>query len=427
VDPSSLIFVAIIGVWVAYLVPHWLRRRDELSQSRTPDRFSGGLRVLQRRSRKSRPDRSVHRSGDAVLTSPRVVVDADGEFLYIPADRALAARAQRQAVEVAHAAAVEAAAAAEADAAAAAEADVAAVEVESKADAETVEAEAEAVEVEAVEPEAEAVDVQVDAEAEADARARAIQQEAVAQAFARAEARKLLVDNTTAPASAAPDVQGPVDDADTAPHQPVPASSTPEAEMPEGPYDLEVAIANARLAARRRAVIMALLFVATVTSWGVVLGTSVSVLVAVPATVLLVLHALASRVAGLRSRETLMMIAVQVRSTEVAQPRVQQRQAMAPARSTDEAATATHTPDRVARRAAAVGASTWDPVPVPPPTYTLKPAVHRPEPAPLDLPAAPAAAVSRGALPRRAADVERILALESHLDELFEEPKVVNG
>jgi hypothetical protein len=198
--------------------------------------------------------------------------------------------------------------------------------------------------------------------------------------------------------------------------------------MTEGPYDLEVAIANARLAARRRAVIMVLLFIATVTSWAVVLASPAPAWVAVPATVLLVLHALASRVAGLRSRETLMMIAVQVHSAEVVQSRPQ-RQAMAKARPVEEAEAkaAPRTPDRVARRAAAVGASTWEPVPVPPPTYTLKPAVHRPEPAPLDLPAAPAAAVSRGALPRRAADVERILALESHLDELFEEPKVVNG
>lgn len=177
---------------------------------------------------------------------------------------------------------------------------------------------------------------------------------------------------------------------------------------------------------------MALLIVATVSSWVLVSASSVSTWVAAPATVLLVMHILASRVAGLRSRETLMTLAVHVQSSELIQARPQ-RQFMPPARSAEAAAAdePTRTPERVARRATAVGAETWEPVPVPPPTYTLKPAVHRPEPAPLDVPAAAKAdapaAVSRGALPRRAADIERILALESHLDELFEEPKVVNG
>ena len=199
--------------------------------------------------------------------------------------------------------------------------------------------------------------------------------------------------------------------------------------MPERPSDLEIAIGVARAAARRRAVIMAVLFAATTVSWVITSLSSLSAWVALPATVLLVMHVLASRVAGLRSREALMLLAVQVRSEEHVKARPQ-RQYAAPARSA-EVPVAAPTPDRVARRAAAVGAQTWDPIPVPPPAYTLKPAVHRPEPAPLDRPAAAQtgapAAVSRGALPRRAADIERILALESHLDELFEEPKVVNG
>ncbi|WP_246572494.1 hypothetical protein [Kineosporia corallincola] len=87
-QPSSLVLLAIVAVWAAYLVPHWVRRRDELSQSRTPDRFSGGLRVLKRRERRG----SSGRSGDPLLTSPRVIVDTDGELLYIPADRLLSER-----------------------------------------------------------------------------------------------------------------------------------------------------------------------------------------------------------------------------------------------------------------------------------------------------------------------------------------------
>jgi hypothetical protein len=51
VQPSSLVFVAIVVGWAAYLLPQWLRRRETLSQSRGTDRHSTGLRVLDRRTR----------------------------------------------------------------------------------------------------------------------------------------------------------------------------------------------------------------------------------------------------------------------------------------------------------------------------------------------------------------------------------------
>jgi hypothetical protein len=464
VDLSSLVFVAIIGVWAAYLVPHWLSRRDDLAQSRTPDRFSGGLRVLQRRSRKPRPDRADHRSGDAVLTSPRVVLDADGEYLYIPADRALAARAERRAAE---AAAVESAAVAPA---------VSEPAVSEPADFESGVDGSAVVESVAVESAngwpgsifagpvlAEPVlpgpvsagpdsvgpdsvgpvgDESVDAELiapESTVAAPIVAETVIVESVAGSgAAEESLVVAEQGPVEGHPPVEIPASGFSSAPlwstfapspqRASGPSASTPEADIPERPSDLEVAIGIARVAARRRARIMALLLVATVVSWVVTSVSSISAWVAVPSTVLLMMHVLASRVAGLRSRETLMMLAVQVQSAELVQTR-SQRSFAAPDRPAEVAAPA-HTPDRVARRAAAVGAETWEPIPVPPPTYTLKPAAHRPEPAPLDLPAAgtaPAAAVSRGALPRRAADVERILALESHLDDLFEEPKVVNG
>lgn len=50
-QPSSLVFVAIVVGWAAYLLPQWLRRRETLSQSRGTDRHSTGLRVLDRRTR----------------------------------------------------------------------------------------------------------------------------------------------------------------------------------------------------------------------------------------------------------------------------------------------------------------------------------------------------------------------------------------
>lgn len=49
-DPSSLIFVAIIVIWAAYLLGHWVRRRDQLATARSIDRFSATLRVLERRA-----------------------------------------------------------------------------------------------------------------------------------------------------------------------------------------------------------------------------------------------------------------------------------------------------------------------------------------------------------------------------------------
>ena len=50
VDPSSLIFVAIIAIWAAYLLGHWVRRRDQLVTARSIDRFSNAMRVLERRA-----------------------------------------------------------------------------------------------------------------------------------------------------------------------------------------------------------------------------------------------------------------------------------------------------------------------------------------------------------------------------------------
>jgi hypothetical protein len=50
VDPSSLIFVVIIGIWAVYLLQHWVRRREQLATSRSVDRFSEAMRVLERRA-----------------------------------------------------------------------------------------------------------------------------------------------------------------------------------------------------------------------------------------------------------------------------------------------------------------------------------------------------------------------------------------
>jgi hypothetical protein len=45
-DIAGLVALAIAGLWIAYLVPHRLRYRQQLLESRTEDRFSEALRVL---------------------------------------------------------------------------------------------------------------------------------------------------------------------------------------------------------------------------------------------------------------------------------------------------------------------------------------------------------------------------------------------
>lgn len=46
--PSSLIFLVVIAIWAAYLLQHWLKRRDHLATARSVDRFSEAMRVLDR-------------------------------------------------------------------------------------------------------------------------------------------------------------------------------------------------------------------------------------------------------------------------------------------------------------------------------------------------------------------------------------------
>jgi hypothetical protein len=50
VQPSSLIFLVLIGIWAAYLLQHWVRRREHLATARSVDRFSDAMRVLERRA-----------------------------------------------------------------------------------------------------------------------------------------------------------------------------------------------------------------------------------------------------------------------------------------------------------------------------------------------------------------------------------------
>lgn len=57
-SPSSLIFLVLLGVWAAYFVQYWVRRRDHLATARTVEQFSEAMRVLERRDPLPRTDLS---------------------------------------------------------------------------------------------------------------------------------------------------------------------------------------------------------------------------------------------------------------------------------------------------------------------------------------------------------------------------------
>jgi hypothetical protein len=64
VQLSSLVFVAIVGIWAAFLVQHWVRRRETMATARSVDRFSESIRMLDRQpvvpSPSPRPDLRVY-------------------------------------------------------------------------------------------------------------------------------------------------------------------------------------------------------------------------------------------------------------------------------------------------------------------------------------------------------------------------------
>ncbi|WP_146842662.1 hypothetical protein [Cellulomonas composti] len=60
--------LALVGLWVAYLVPHKLRHRQQLVESRVDDRFSDGLRVLAVSERRARSQVSAPECGTTSTT-----------------------------------------------------------------------------------------------------------------------------------------------------------------------------------------------------------------------------------------------------------------------------------------------------------------------------------------------------------------------
>jgi len=81
VSSSGLIYAVIVGAWAAYLVPMWLRRQDELNEARPTERFSTAIRLLsgragmERRYAKDLRARSAE-EGEPSAVVPDVVTDS---------------------------------------------------------------------------------------------------------------------------------------------------------------------------------------------------------------------------------------------------------------------------------------------------------------------------------------------------------------
>lgn len=153
---------------------------------------------------------------------------------------------------------------------------------------------------------------------------------------------------------------------------------------------------SARVAARRRAAVLALLLLATATSWLVVLAAAVGVAPgplggvswagALPVTTLLMLDLVALRAAARRrARRRRAGAAGTARAPHGRRPRPQVRQnplrqSVTQRPDIDLDALTAPEPEEPPSEPAP-----WTPVPVPPPTYTLKPVVARGAPSPMDL------------------------------------------
>lgn len=66
---SSLIFVLVVALWAAYLLQHWIKRREALATARSVDRFSEGMRVLQRRALVTQHAMAMNDSADSPQVS----------------------------------------------------------------------------------------------------------------------------------------------------------------------------------------------------------------------------------------------------------------------------------------------------------------------------------------------------------------------
>ncbi|WP_433398821.1 divisome protein SepX/GlpR [Streptomyces sp. CA-146814] len=88
---SGLIYAVIVGAWAAYLVPMWLRRQDELNEARPTERFSTAIRLLSGRAAMERRYARELRERTAEEAGPDVDPDAETDRMDSVDVRAFAA------------------------------------------------------------------------------------------------------------------------------------------------------------------------------------------------------------------------------------------------------------------------------------------------------------------------------------------------
>lgn len=77
-DLTGWLALAVVGLWVGYLVPHKLRHRQQLVESRVDDRFSDALRVVAVSDRPARDRAARDRAQAAVTGADRRSASAPG-------------------------------------------------------------------------------------------------------------------------------------------------------------------------------------------------------------------------------------------------------------------------------------------------------------------------------------------------------------
>lgn len=91
VSSSGLIYAVIVGAWAAYLVPMWLRRQDELNEARPTERFSTAIRLLSGRAAMERRYAKELRERTAEEATPDVDPDRETDRMESVDVRAFAA------------------------------------------------------------------------------------------------------------------------------------------------------------------------------------------------------------------------------------------------------------------------------------------------------------------------------------------------
>ncbi|WP_097943828.1 divisome protein SepX/GlpR [Streptomyces sp. ms115] len=88
---SGLIYAVIVGAWAAYLVPMWLRRQDELNEARPTERFSTAIRLLSGRAAMERRYAKELRERTSEEAGPEVDPDRETDRMESVDVRAFAA------------------------------------------------------------------------------------------------------------------------------------------------------------------------------------------------------------------------------------------------------------------------------------------------------------------------------------------------